>query len=104
MEECCLLDRPQCLGGIFFIVRVARCWNRLPRGVVGIPFREVSKARLDWALNNLVKQEMSLAMAGGLELDGFFQLKPLSDSVTWLLKAPQLSMYRSLTRTLISTS
>ena len=38
----------------FFTVRVVRHWNRLPREVVGAPFLEVSKARLDGALGNLV--------------------------------------------------
>ncbi|GAB0181753.1 hypothetical protein GRJ2_000640600 [Grus japonensis] len=38
----------------FFIVRVVRHWNRLPREVVDVPSLEVSKARLDGALGNLV--------------------------------------------------
>ena len=38
----------------FFLVRVVRHWNRLPREVVDVPSLEVSKARLDGALSNLV--------------------------------------------------
>ena len=38
----------------FFPVRVVRCWNMLPREVVDAPSLEVSKARLDGALSNLV--------------------------------------------------
>jgi len=38
----------------FFTVRVARHWNRLPRGVVNAPSLAVFKARLDGALSNLV--------------------------------------------------
>ena len=40
--------------GKFFTVRVARCWNRLPREVVDALFLEVFKARLDGALGSLV--------------------------------------------------
>ncbi|KFR04947.1 hypothetical protein Y956_16469, partial [Nipponia nippon] len=38
----------------FFIVRVVRHWNRLPREVVDAPSLEVFKARLDGTLSNLV--------------------------------------------------
>ena len=38
----------------FFTMRVVRSWNRLPREVVGAPSLEVSKARLDGVLGNLV--------------------------------------------------
>ncbi|KFW81975.1 hypothetical protein N305_12871, partial [Manacus vitellinus] len=38
----------------FFIVRVVRHWNLLPREVVDAPSLEVFKARLDGALSNLV--------------------------------------------------
>ncbi|KFO11934.1 hypothetical protein N312_13011, partial [Balearica regulorum gibbericeps] len=38
----------------FFIVRVVRHWNRLPREAVDAPSLEVFKARLDGALGNLV--------------------------------------------------
>ena len=40
--------------GKFFIKRVVRCWNRLPREVVDAPSLEVFKARLDGALGSLV--------------------------------------------------
>ena len=38
----------------FFIMRVVRCWNRLPREVVDAPSLKVLKARLDGALGSLV--------------------------------------------------
>ena len=38
----------------FFIVKVVRHWNRLPRQVVPAPSLEVFKARSDGALSNLV--------------------------------------------------
>ncbi|KFR03901.1 hypothetical protein Y956_04826, partial [Nipponia nippon] len=37
----------------FFILRVVRHWNRLPREAIGAPSLEVFKARLDGALSNL---------------------------------------------------
>jgi len=40
--------------GKFFIMRVVRCWNRLPREAVDAPSQEVFKARLDGALGSLV--------------------------------------------------
>jgi len=45
-------------------MRMARHLNRLPREAVDAPSLEVFKARLDEAL-----RKVSLAMAGGLELD-----------------------------------
>ena len=50
----------------FFTVRVVRHWNRLPREVVDAPSLELSKARLDGALSNLVWWKVSLPMAGGV--------------------------------------
>jgi len=38
----------------FFILRVVRHWNRLPREAVDAPSLQVFKARLDGALSNLV--------------------------------------------------
>ena len=49
----------------FFTVRVGRHWNRLPREVVDGPSLEAFKARLDGAVSNLVKREVSLPIAGG---------------------------------------
>ena len=37
-----------------FTMRVAMCWNRLPREAVDAPSLEVFKARLDGALGSLV--------------------------------------------------
>ena len=33
---------------------VVRCWNRLTRGVVGNPFLEMFRARVDGVLGNLI--------------------------------------------------
>ena len=38
----------------FFTVRVVRHWNRFPREAVDAPSLKAFKARLDWALSNLV--------------------------------------------------
>ena len=68
----------------FFTVRVVRRWNRLPSEVVDAPSLEAFKARLDGALSNLVYREVSLPIAGGLQLGdlkGPFQPKPFYDSV-----------------------
>ena len=42
------------IRGKFSTMRVVRCWNRLPRGVVDAPSLELFKARLDGALGSLV--------------------------------------------------
>ena len=47
---------------------MVRHGNRSPREVVDAPSLEVFKARLDGALGNLVWWEVSLPMAGELEL------------------------------------
>ena len=52
-----------------FTVRVTRHRNRFPREVVDATSLEVFKTRLDGALSNLVYWQVSLPMAGGLELD-----------------------------------
>ena len=53
----------------FFTVRVVRHWNRLPSEVVNALSVEAFEARLDGALSNLVWREVSLPVAGELELD-----------------------------------
>jgi len=50
----------------FFIMRVVKRWNGLPREVVETPSLETFKARLDGALSNLVWLKMSLLIAEGL--------------------------------------
>jgi len=53
----------------FFAVMVVRHWNRLPSEAVDAPSLEAFKDRLDGAFSNLVYREVSLPIAGGLELD-----------------------------------
>ncbi|PKU35204.1 hypothetical protein llap_14489 [Limosa lapponica baueri] len=68
----------------FFSMRVVRHWNRLSREAVDAYSLEVFRTRLDGALSNLVQWEVSLSMAGDLELDdpsGLFQPKPFHDSM-----------------------
>jgi len=50
----------------FFMIRVVKHWNRMPREVVEAPSLETFKARLDGPLSNLVKLKMSLLTAGGV--------------------------------------
>ncbi|KFW09072.1 hypothetical protein N327_02475, partial [Fulmarus glacialis] len=38
----------------FFMMRVVKHWNRLPREVVDAPSMETFKVRLDGALSNLI--------------------------------------------------
>lgn len=47
-----------------FTWRVVREWNKLPRETVDAPTLEIFKARLDRALANLIKWEVSLSVAG----------------------------------------
>ena len=67
-----------------FTVRVVKCWNRLPSEVVNALSLETFKVRLNGTSSNLVQTEVSLPIAGELELDelkGPFQPKPFYDSV-----------------------
>lgn len=50
-------------------MRVEKHWQRTPREGVDAPSPEVLKARLDWALNDLVKWKESMGHQGRLELD-----------------------------------
>ena len=50
-------------------MRVVKPWPRLPREAVAAPSLAVLKTRLDGALSTLGWWEMSLIMAGRLELD-----------------------------------
>ena len=66
---------------------VVRHWNRLLREAVYAPSLKAFKARLDGALSNLIQREVSLPIAGGLELDDLkdlFQPKPYCDSMKCL--------------------
>jgi len=38
----------------FFMMRVMRHWNRLPREIVKVPPSDVFKVWWDWALSNLI--------------------------------------------------
>jgi len=51
----------------FFIMRVLKHRNKLPREAVEAPPLETFKVRLDGALSNLVCLKMSLLTAGGLD-------------------------------------
>jgi len=51
----------------YFMIRVMKHWNRLPRGVVEAPSQETFKVRLDGALSNLVWLKIYLLTAGELD-------------------------------------
>lgn len=53
----------------FFTMTVVRHRNRLPREALVAPSLALLKARLDGAFGNLVYLEVSLPVAGELELD-----------------------------------
>ena len=38
----------------FFMIRVMRHWNKLPRGALDVPSLEIFKVRVDGALSNLI--------------------------------------------------
>ena len=68
----------------FFRQRVVTHWNRLPKEVVDAPSLETFKARLDVALDSLVRWLATLHIAGGLKLNdhcGPFQPRPFYDSM-----------------------
>jgi len=50
----------------YFAMKVVKHWSRLPRQEMEAPSLETFKARLDWALSNLVWLKMSLRTAGVL--------------------------------------
>ncbi|PKU44213.1 hypothetical protein llap_5473 [Limosa lapponica baueri] len=51
----------------FFMMKVAKHWNGLPREVVDAPFLETFKVRLDGALKNLILLKMFLFIAVALD-------------------------------------
>ena len=51
----------------FFMIRVVRPWNRLPREMVDALSLETLKVRLDGALSNLIELWVFLFIAGGLD-------------------------------------
>jgi len=53
----------------FFTRSVVKHWNAFTREVVDAPSLETFKARLDWALSNLIELKMSLLFEGGVGLD-----------------------------------
>lgn len=56
-------------GKKFFLMRVVRHWNRLPREDVAVLSLEIFKARLDGALS--IQWKVSLPIAGVMKLDDF---------------------------------
>lgn len=65
-----------------FTLRVVRPWNRLPRDIVGPPFLQVFKVRLDGALQPSLGENVP-AQGREMELDdpqGALEPKPFSDS------------------------
>lgn len=66
-------------GKKFFTMRVMKHWHRLFREAVCASFPQELKARRDGALSNQVQWEVSLPIAGNLELEG--TLRPLPTQV-----------------------
>lgn len=58
----------------FCTLRVVSYWHRLPREAVDALFLKIFKARLDWALSNLVSWKVSLPRVGVLELHVVFKV------------------------------
>jgi len=50
----------------FFVRRVVKHWNSMPRKLVAGQLLETFKVRLDEVLSNLIKLKLSLLTAGGL--------------------------------------
>ena len=48
------------------MMRVVKCWHRLPREVTGAPFLETFQVRLDGTLSTLIELWVSLFIAGQL--------------------------------------
>lgn len=53
----------------FFMVRVVKFFNRLPRGVLNVPYPETFRTGLDRVLSNKIKLKMSQLTSGGLDLN-----------------------------------
>jgi len=51
----------------FFMMRMGKPWQGLPREVVDVPSLEMFKVKLDGALSNLIWVKVSLLTAGGLD-------------------------------------
>jgi len=49
------------------MMRVVKCWHRLPKEVVNAPSLETFRVRLDEAVSNLIQLNMCLLIAGGLD-------------------------------------
>lgn len=52
----------------FYMMRAVKQWN-IPREVLGAPYREALKSRLDRILRNVSELKMSLLIARDVKLD-----------------------------------